>query len=346
MRLSSVLLSSLCTLASAQCGTVANQPIKALHASYAADPLLGRRHEPGQTLEIPTYFHVITANNTLAGGHIPHAAIDRQVAVLNKAYAEAGFSFILNATADYVLAPGWQHVEVSSETELTMKSALRRGDYATLNVYVASLTAPPELGNVLGIATFPEKPTSKRTLTLDGVIVHPVVLPGLAANPFNQGVTLVHEVGHWLSLLHTFDPPDDAADDDELAGCRGPGDYIFDTPAEGTAAYGCLVGRDTCTGSLEAENPTSMPGPDPVHNYMDYSDDACLYTFTPGQVERMMTAFSDERVNYVEGEDEPEPEQGPAPNANGTVPCGNSTVPGSNSTVIPPRNLTRVPHGN
>ena len=59
-----------------------------------------------------------------------------------------------------------------------------------------------------------------------------------------------------------------------------------------------------------------MPGVDPIHNYMDYSNDACLNTFSKGQIKRMMTSFEKSRLNYKEGSDgeDIDPETGHIPN--------------------------------
>jgi hypothetical protein len=48
---------------------------------------------------------------------------------------------------------------------------------------------------------------------------------------------------------------------------RVMGDQIDDTPFEATPAFDCQLDRDTCT----------APGTDPVTNFMDYTDDACMF---------------------------------------------------------------------
>jgi hypothetical protein len=87
----------------------------------------------------------------------------------------------------------------------------------------------------------------------------------------DQGATATHEVGHWLGLDHTFQ-----------GGCTATNDEVADTPAQSSSTNGCLTGRDSC----------SLPGLDPIHNYMDYSYDTCYNQFTNDQSGRMSTMWS------------------------------------------------------
>jgi hypothetical protein len=214
------------------------------------------------TIQIPVAFHVVhTKRRGLPEGDVPDSQIDDQIQVLNDALEPLGFSFYL-ASVDRTNNSSWYTGCYNASTESSMKEALAVDPATTLNIY----TCNPTQG-ILGYAYYPW--SIPEDSFLHGVVALYSSLPGGTAVPYDEGDTVTHEVGHYLGLRHTFD-----------SGCASPGDEVDDTPAEASAAFDCPIGRDTC----------AAPGLDPIHNFMDYTDDACMFEFTDGQGARMVTA--------------------------------------------------------
>jgi Pregnancy-associated plasma protein-A len=140
-----------------------------------------------------------------------------------------------------------------------------------LNLWVCSL------GNgLLGYAQFPGGPAAT-----DGVVILNTAFGtvGTVAPPFNAGRTAVHEVGHWLNLLHIWG--------DDEGGCSGS-DNVSDTPNQAEAN----------TGTPEFPHVTcnNAPHGDMFMNYMDYVDDAAMFMFSKGQIRRMDATLSGSRL--------------------------------------------------
>lgn len=216
---------------------------------------------PDTTIWIDVYFHVIRDDN--GNGNVTDGQVASQMTVLNNAFSGTPYKFrfpieIQNYKPDRIDNSDW-YSNCYGSAESEMKEILHQGDATDLNIY----TCNPN-GGILGFATFPSSYPSRPLL--DGVVILNESMPGGNAVPYHLGDTATHEVGHWLGLYHTFQ-----------GGCSGSGDYVSDTAAERSPAYGCPTGRDSCRRN---------PGVDPIRNFMDYTDDACMNEFTVGQAQR------------------------------------------------------------
>ena len=241
---------------------------RALHAKTRsratgarAPAALARRSLP-HPLTINAYFHIITT--AAKASTITPSMAAAQAAALNAAYNPIGIT-INHVNTSFTTNDAWAFAEGAAMDEL--KFALRAGSYADLNLYFHSDLA----GGILGTCTLPSRlpPASPRALyASDGCNIAAGTLPGGSIEGYNSGGTAAHETGHWLGLLHVFEGYD----------CSGEGDLVDDTPAQSESTDGCPVGKDSCPG---------LGGEDSVHNWMDYSTDACYEGFTAGQVGRV-----------------------------------------------------------
>ena len=240
--------------------------------------LTDRATLPVGSVTIPTVFHMVSDHeNTPAEKARWESLIRAQMTVLNDSYggrtapdaANTPFRFTLSKVT-WSVNQAWYHVVPSKQgVEKEMKAALYEGNARTLNVYAGDIGA-----GLLGWAYFPKGYNNGRDY-IDGVVMLDESMPGGTAGKYALGDTLTHEVGHWLMLDHTFNH-----------GCAANGDWVADTAPEAIPQFDCPIGADTC----------AAPGVDPIHNFMDYSQDSCMNMFTQGQADRMSDAWQQFRA--------------------------------------------------
>jgi hypothetical protein len=249
--------------------------------AYSLNPTDGR-----VVYTIPVVVHVVYRNTT---ENISDAQVQSQITVLNKDFrktnsdanlipadfagvaADAEFEFCLAKTdKNGNTFNGINRVSSTRSTDWgtndAVKSAVPGWDpNKYLNIWVCSIG-----GGILGYATFP----GTASATTDGVVIdyRYYGTTGTATAPFNLGRTATHEIGHWLNLRHIWGD----------ATCGN--DQVSDTPTHNTSNYGCpsQPHYSTCTGA-----PREM-----TMNYMDYTDDNCMYMFSAGQKTRMRALFA------------------------------------------------------
>ncbi|MDU0312395.1 zinc metalloprotease [Phycicoccus sp. M110.8] len=244
---------------------------------------------PG-SVTVPVVFHMVSDHeNSPAEKARWESLISAQMKVLNDSYsgataadaADTPFRFSLTKVT-WSVNPAWYTVVPGKAgVEKEMKAALYEGDARTLNVYAGNIG-----GGLLGWAYFPKGYNHGRDY-IDGVVMLDESMPG-GRNPddpskpwrYGEGDTLTHEVGHWLMLEHTF-----------AHGCAASGDWVADTAPEAAPQFNCPEGADTCP----------APGLDPIHNFMDYTQDSCMDMFTAGQADRMSDAWQQFRAGGGKG---------------------------------------------
>lgn len=135
-----------------------------------------------------------------------------------------------------------------------------------LNIWVGPMAA-----GIVGYASAPGSDKNR-----DGVVIRFNAFgnTGAAAPPYNKGRTAVHEVGHWLGLVHIWG--------DLLCG----DDMVDDTPPQQTYTRGCPTGAIVISCG-------NAPNGNMYMNFMDLTEDACTNLFTKGQKLRMRTLFND-----------------------------------------------------
>jgi Pregnancy-associated plasma protein-A len=277
----------ICQRRARRCSTPPRPAAKASQSERAI--AAANRLQPGERIVVPIVYHVVYGSygtwpqdepDDLA--HAPALALTaRQTRALNRAFRGTGISF-------------WT-VEATLQSFAPWADPGRLGQPSVeeLEAMVHDLTADrPEVLHVFLMRQAENRAAAAESKSMfdggseDGIIMDWDYLPYVealrpTADPkfrrlYYEGETLVHLVGHYAGLLHTFE----AAAGDCNESCAQTSDAVHDTPPHRWLydEDGQCVPLDTCK---------AAPGMDPMTNYMNLEPDLCASEFTPGQVERM-----------------------------------------------------------
>ncbi len=169
-----------------------------------------------------------------------------------------------------------------------------------LNIWIVSTIAGSTNGTLLGYAPNPIGPETgdNSAGNIDGVIIRSDVFGSnnygdnfdLYSSNYNEGKVLVHEVGHYLRLYHTFH--NTSCGNTPNLPCEDTGDYVCDTnPVEipNQDVINCNS-FDDCNGNTE----------NITNNHMFYAIDNCRFRFSDGQIDRMHAYIENARSELVQ----------------------------------------------
>lgn len=259
------------------------------------------QHSPeGANLILPIVFHVVQ-DGTL--GSLTDADVLTLLGFLNDAFANEGFydpstgadtdiGFCLAKQDENGLPTSGITRTQSTLTLMTaetqdrdLKALIHWDPHCYINVYlVAEINSDAYGTGVRGYANFP----SSHGSPTDGIVIETNIANG---SPVNAAV-LIHEMGHFLGLFHTF--RGGCTNND----CNQDGDRICDTPPDNsTAPSECSDPYNSCQTDAQSGLPSDQP--DPVTNYMDYGHLSCRNQFTQDQAARMQMAVNTQRLSML-----------------------------------------------
>ena len=260
------------------CATISDYP--EWLAGYLNNPNRPKARNAEEPVYLPITVHSVGKSD--GSGHYPMSRIFESVCRLNKDFAPYNIQFYLKGSINKINRDLYYDHDNFGDGARMMRTYKKP---LTINTYITN-TAP---NNACGYWHQSE----------DAIVVVKNCMGG-------GGHTWTHEVGHWLSLPHTFfgwehkryDPneatpkyhsingKDTSFVEDALGhNCNKAGDRFCDTPAD-YLSYGWDC-NGTKKSSLKQKDPLGIDFQSDGTNYMSYSDDACQSKFSEDQSDAM-----------------------------------------------------------
>lgn len=262
---------------------------------------------------IPVVFHIIHDGTTEGTGtNIFAAQVNQQIDQLNKDFGNlSGSAFGVAANTGLTFCPvlrdpnnvvltqpgidrinrntqGWADPTTFGSTTAQVNAMI---SYIDNTIKPASIWDPTQYLNIwvynfnnsglLGYATFPTAGLADlppgETATTAGVVfltgaIGSVASPGTIPR-YGLGRTVTHELGHFFGLYHVWG---------DVNNCTGT-DYCGDTPPCSGQYFSAVPG---CPIPFQCSSLPRM-----IEDYMDYSDDGCMNTFTLNQTDRIQAVM-------------------------------------------------------
>ena len=273
--------------------------------SYISIMSSGHYTSRRSSVTLPVVFHVIHENGP---ENISNALVLAGLDHLNQAFANVGYfdsGSGVNTQIQFCLARRDPDGQVTDgiirqrssltqhdvSNDLSLKGLEHWGSESYINIYLVSRICDGSNCNIIGYSSFP----SSHGMPDDGIVMEASYVGVEVA----QTTVLVHEMGHYLGLYHTF------TQGCLNNNCLSEGDRVCDTPPDQMVGGPlCFLPVNSCS-SDEDDSSTNNPfrsmvlggmgdQPDMVENYMDYSELNCYSAFSQGQADRM--CFSVETI--------------------------------------------------
>ncbi|MDN5202357.1 T9SS type A sorting domain-containing protein [Fulvivirgaceae bacterium BMA10] len=219
--------------------------------------------------EIPVQFHI----SRTSSGENPALTLDQiqeAITVLNEGFQPMNISFIACGDPNYLDNTGW-HTEFSKDNDDPSLNGIDKP--YVLNIYVF-----PDIDGANGYAKFPRKQE-------DRIVVESE--PALLS-------TIIHEVGHYFSLLHTYEESRGKEFVDG-SNCGIAGDLICDTPPD----PGKRDLYENCVYNGNVTDPLGALYQPDGFNYMGRGQQSCRSKFSQQQMSRILASLLMDRYYLI-----------------------------------------------